>query len=109
MPSTPPGAVSLQQCNVSGVQLLSGHQELHGDQGHLRLHPAAGDHRGLHHAVARHRSAAEESKSGLSVASFKAEQAQLKKSDSQDVFKTTFTEVVRCFPSDAVIPDSWLL
>lgn len=54
--------MSLQQRNVSGVQLLSGHQELHSDPGGLRLHPAAGDHRGLHHAVARHRSAAEESK-----------------------------------------------
>lgn len=55
--------MSLQQCHMSGVQLLSGHQELHGDQGGLRLHPAAGDHRGLHHAVARRRSAAEKSKS----------------------------------------------
>lgn len=97
---------------MSGVQLLSGHQELHGDQGHLRLHLAAGDHRGLHHAVARHRSAAEESKSGLSAASFKAEHDQLKKADSQNTLQMTFPEVVRCFnssPSDAVTPDSWLL
>lgn len=48
----------MQQCKLSDVQLLSEQQELHGDQDHLRLHLAAGDHRRLHHAVTRCGSAA---------------------------------------------------
>lgn len=54
-----PGAVPVQRRDVSDVQLLPEHQELLGDQDHLRLHLAAGDHRRLRHAVARCGRAAE--------------------------------------------------
>lgn len=60
-----PGAVPVQQCNLSDVQLLPEQQELHSDQDHLRLHLAAGDHRCLHHAVAGCGCAAEKGTSGL--------------------------------------------
>lgn len=54
------GAVPVQRRHLPGVQLLSEQQELHGDQDRLRLHSAAGDHRGLRHAVARRGQAAPE-------------------------------------------------
>lgn len=60
-----PGAVPVQRRDVSDVQLLPEHQELLGDQDHLRLHLAAGDHRRLRHAVAGCGRAAEKGTSGL--------------------------------------------
>lgn len=43
--------MSVQRRNMSDVQLLPEHQELHCDPDHLRLHLTAVDHRRLHHAV----------------------------------------------------------
>lgn len=45
------GAMFVQRCNMSAVQLLSEQQELHRNQNHLCLSSAAVDHSGLHHAV----------------------------------------------------------
>lgn len=53
------GAMPVQQCDMSDVQLLSRHQKLHSDQDHLRLHLAAWDHCCLHYAVTWCRSTAE--------------------------------------------------
>lgn len=45
------GAVSVQQCHMLDMQVLSQQQELHGDARHLRLHSVARDRYILHHAV----------------------------------------------------------